>query len=238
MHVLVTRPESDAAATARAFQARGHEVHRFAVLEIVVADEPADLARPGGIVVTSGNGVRALAGWRAAGGWRDLPLFAVGPNSARLAGRAGFTKVASADGDVAALVALVKRAHDPRRGTLLYPAARDRSGDVAAALAEAGIEVATVVAYRAEAAAALDEPTAALLREGRLDALAVYSRRTAAVTVDLLSRAGLVEALANMTVLALSPAAAAPLAALPTGRVLIAAEPNEAAMLALADAAR
>ncbi len=48
------------------------------------------------ILATSANGVRALARRSRA---RDLPVFAVGPQTAEAAREAGFANVKSADGD-------------------------------------------------------------------------------------------------------------------------------------------
>lgn len=231
MRVLVTRPAPDGERTAARLAAMGHAPHLFPALSVVYADEPAGLARPAGLVVTSANGLRALARWQAAAGWRDLPLFAVGATSAGVARAAGFTQVASADGNFADLADLVVRSFDPAAGTLLYPAARDLSGDFAASMAGHGIDVATVEAYRAEAAGNLDAETRALLQAEAFDAVLIYSRRSGAVLAGLLADAGL--KLARTHVIAISAAAAEPFASIETAGIATAARPDEAEMLAL-----
>ena len=231
MRVLVTRPEPDGERTAARLVAMGHEPHLFPALKVVYGNEPAGLAKPAGLVVTSANGARALLGWTAAADWRDVPLYAVGATSADVARSAGFTRVVSADGAIGDLADLVVRSFDPAAGTLLYPAARDRSGDFAGLVATHGIDVTTVEAYRADAAAKFDAETRTLLQKQAFGAVLVYSRRSGAVLAALLAAAGLT--LARTHVVALSQAAAAPFRPLQTAGIAVAGHPDEAHLLAM-----
>lgn len=92
--LLVTRPAEDAEATAKKLRTRGYEPVLSPLLTItVLADAPLpDLADYRGIIVTSANGVRALA--ERTGRRGDL-IMAVGDHTATRARALGFT-VASA----------------------------------------------------------------------------------------------------------------------------------------------
>ncbi len=231
MHLLVTRPEPDAQETARRLTALGHTVTVAPLLTIVFAEPPADLPRPAALLVTSGNGVRALVRWPQSAAWRDVPVLAVGDMTAEVAREAGFHDVRVGGGDAAALAALVTVVAQGA-GPILYPAARDRSGSLADDLAADGYDVRVVEAYRAETAIRLNAPVMAALTAGEIDGALFYSRRTAEAFRDLVAKTPI--NLANAFVL--SEQVAAPLAGLASA-VRIASAPNEASLLALIPAA-
>ncbi|HVZ27131.1 MAG TPA: uroporphyrinogen-III synthase, partial [Rhizomicrobium sp.] len=101
MRVLVTRPLEDGTETARQLAARGHEALLAPLLMTCFFGGP-DIALDGvqAILVTSANGIRALARRSQR---RDLPVFAVGPQTAAEAKKLGFATVRNASGDAEAL---------------------------------------------------------------------------------------------------------------------------------------
>lgn len=234
MLFLVTRPQPGADETAARLRARGHEVLVDALTRIEYAAEPDIDETPAAIAITSRNGVRALGLWGAAKAWRDLPLFAVGESSAAAARDAGFRRIETADGDVGHLAALIRRRFASGAGPVLYPAARDRAGDLAGELAAAGIRTVMVEAYRAVAADRFEPAVAAALRAGAVDAVLFHSRRSANVFVDLAVAVGLGDRVRSARLVALSARVAEPLAALGTATVAVAVRPDEAALIDLA----
>ncbi len=228
MHLLVTRPEPDASATARRLTALGHTVTVEPMLTIVLNDPPGDLPVPAGLIVTSRNGVRALTTWPQAAGWRGVPLFAVGEATGEAARAAGFGAVTVGDGEGTALISHIAAALPPGRGPVVYAAARDLSGGLAEQLEEAGYDLQMVEAYRAERAERLSPTLAAALAAGTIDGALFYSRRTAETFRDLAAgrpiRLGQVFALSERVAEALHG----------LGSVLhVAAEPTEDSLLAL-----
>jgi uroporphyrinogen-III synthase len=238
MRLLVTRPEPAAGETVRRLREAGHEVHSSPVLEIILHPVPDVLPPPGALAVTSRHGVRALARWPRAPGWHDLPLFAVGEASADQARALGFRNVHSAQGDAPVLAGLIARHYSGANGPLIYPAARERAVDLGALLAPTGIKTIVVEAYHAVAAHSLDDRAQSLIRRGELDGVLVYSRRSAAALVDLVVAAGLEKNLGQTVGIAISRAAAEPLAKLGLNRVQIADRPDEVSMLAQLEAPR
>ena len=60
MHLLVTRPETEAARTTRQLEAMGHRVTIAPLLEIVTETPPLDIRGVQALVLTSRNAVHAL----------------------------------------------------------------------------------------------------------------------------------------------------------------------------------
>src|SRR5438309_513916 len=105
MRLLLTRPRDDAEALAQTLKRHGHEavvapltqIRPLPVTEIPLAGVQA-------FVATSANGIRAFAARSAV---RNLPVYAVGPQTAETAKAAGFHQIISANGDSAALATTV-----------------------------------------------------------------------------------------------------------------------------------
>ena len=89
------------------------------------------------LLATSANGLRALA--RRYDG-RDLPVYAVGDASARMAGKLGFSKVESASGDVQTLAKLIAMRLDPDGGSVIHAAGSDVAGDLKGMLEALGFD--------------------------------------------------------------------------------------------------
>ncbi|MGB8366185.1 MAG: uroporphyrinogen-III synthase [Rhizomicrobium sp.] len=233
MRVLVTRPRGDAQETAAILRARGHEAVIAPLLDI--RDRAgAEIALDGvqAILVTSANGIRALAK-RALR--RDVKVLAVGAQSNRAARDAGFTDVEHAAGDAAALAALAAAQLAPGDGVLLHAAGAETRGALAATLAAKGFTLRTEVLYEAVPVEALPVRAADALAENRLDAVLLYSPRTARIFATLLARAGLRDSCRAVTALCISQATADALAPVAFRAVRVASHPDQDALLALLD---
>lgn len=200
MRLIVTRPAEDAAPLCRRLAAAGHEPILSPLLEIRPV---TGLAIPPGnyqaVLITSANGARVLAGRPGIERLKQAVALAVGPASAEAAREAGFGHVVAAGGDVAALARMALATLHPEDGPLLYVSGAVTGGGLASSLAASGFEVDTVIAYEALPAAALPEPCAAALEEGKADGVLLYSPRTARIWVKLVEAAGLVPAAARLT---------------------------------------
>lgn len=229
MRILVTRPSKDGAEIARVLAGLGHEALLAPLLSVQFhAGAPLALEGVQAVLVTSANGVRALARRTTR---RDIPLFAVGPQTADAAARRGFLRVRNAAGDAVALAGLVPRWADPAAGVLLHAAGEDSSGGLAQALSERGFEVCREILYRVEAATELPAAAVQALRQGSVEAALFFSPRSARVFADCMTRVGL--STAGIIAVCISANTARALAALPFAEVRIAQAPNQAALLAL-----
>ncbi|MBL8700688.1 MAG: uroporphyrinogen-III synthase [Alphaproteobacteria bacterium] len=233
MRLLVTRPLDDAQELAATLTARGHEALVEPLL-IVSPDLEAPLPLEGvqGLLFTSANGVRAFA---LRSQRRDLPAYAVGDATAAALREVGFARVETAAGDVAALARLVAASCRPGDGPLLHVAGTVVAGDLAGELGAHGFEIRRAVLYRAEPVVRLSDAAVAAFRGRRLDGVLFFSPRTARAFVELVDAADLRAMLHGITAFALSPAVRDALGQLAFRRVVVAAQPNEPALLAAID---
>jgi uroporphyrinogen-III synthase len=229
MKLLVTRPALDAGPLADLLAAAGHTVLLEPLLTIRFRDAAAlALDDATGLLFTSANGVRAFA---ALSDRRDIPVFAVGDRTAAVAREQGFAQVGSADGDVAALAALVIAKRRPADGPLLHVAGSEVAGDLAERLEAAGFTVRRAVLYDAEPVTELSPETRAALAAGTLDGVLLFSPRTARQFAALMRQSGL--RADGLVAWCLSPAVADALDDLPRADTRVAAEPTQAALLSL-----
>jgi uroporphyrinogen-III synthase len=231
MRVLVTRPADDADETAAQLAARGHSSVIAPLLNIGFHDgPPLSLDGIQAIVATSSNGVRAFA-LRSAR--RDLPLFAVGAHTASVGAALGFTTVKSADGDAHALAAAIPTWTSPGRGALYHPAGSERLGPLATDLNRHGYEVITAELYRAEPVHELPGPAREAMKSGALDAVLLFSPRTARTFADCVAGAQLAEHCRTIIAFCISDATATALNSLRFQEIRTAGRPDQQSLLDL-----
>jgi uroporphyrinogen-III synthase len=234
MRFIVTRPEEDQIVLGAALAAMGHEVISAPLLSIVFYP---DAAIPEGdwqaLLITSANGVRAVARHHRFERLRALPVCAVGDASGAEARAAGFAPVACAGGDVVALAELVRATLDPAAGPLLHVAGRVSAGDLKGALEGHGFRVTRSVIYDAAVARWLPEAAGEALDQGSADGALFYSPRTAETFVKLVREEKRAAQLQGLTAYCLSQAVADALDGLPFAALRVAEDPSQAALLAL-----
>ena len=232
MRVLITRPEREATALATALGERGHMPVIAPLFRLEILRPPAGfaaaLAACQAVLLTSANGARALA---EASDQRGRPILAVGDTTAATAEGLGFTSVTTASGDGAALAELVRERLDPKSGPLLHVSGMDVGFDLSEPLSHHGFEVHRFALYEAREATELPASATAALAARALDVATFFSPRAAAQFKKLVEEAGLADALRDVTALAISPAALAPLGGLPFRQAIAAGRPTRQAVL-------
>lgn len=218
--VLVTRSEPGASETAERLSAAGY----LPIVEPVFTIEPIAAAVPDfdALAFTSANGARQFATLSPR---RDIQVFCVGARTAEAAREAGYTNVTSAEGDANALTALMAR-QLPRQNRLLHAGNEDSRGDIAGQMRTKGFTASFLPIFRA-VARLTPGPILAEHLAGRnaFDAVLIHSPRGASILAGFAAGSS-----ATLNIVAISGAAATPLAAL-ARRTKIAAAPNEQALL-------
>lgn len=229
MHLLLTRPREDCEELAAALLGIGATTLLEPLLEIEYIDAPPpNTDGVQALLVTSANGVRAIGRLSPE---RGIAVYAVGDASARTATDLGFTNVESATGDVEALAALVRERLDPAAGALLHVAGSRLAGDLAASLEAAGFTYRRAVLYSAKKATELSGDAETAIRTGPLDGIVLYSPRTAVALVGLLRGAGLADKCKHLTAFCLSRAVAEEAGAIDWLNIVVAASPDQAALI-------
>ncbi len=232
--VLVTRPAADAGPLCARLAAAGWRPLPWPLLEIEAGVGPLPVAGAQALLLTSANAARAAAGRLGAA---PPPALCVGAATARAARAAGLAaECPPGPGDGAALAAWAARRLDPAAGPVLFLRGEAVAGDPAGALRAAGFAVREAVAYAARPATAAPDAVAAALEAGAVDAALFYSPRAAETFAGLADawRAGL----AGTVAVAISAAAARPLARCGFARVTAAGRPDGAAVEAALAALR
>ncbi|HWG04422.1 MAG TPA: uroporphyrinogen-III synthase [Beijerinckiaceae bacterium] len=229
MRILVTRPKQAAERTAARLDALGQEVLIAPVLEITATGAVPPAKTFDGTLVTSAEAIARLD--RATtSALRTLPMFVVGERTAKAAVAAGFADVRTVATDAQQLgETIISEFHD--RTQWLYLAGRNRKPHLETALVASGCSVETIIVYEARPVASLPLLARKALREGRIDAVLHYSRRSATILRDLAAAAGLSEAARRPIHLCISEDTAAALREW-APRIASAEAPNEASMMA------
>ncbi len=189
MRVIVTRARGDAARTAAALRARGHEALISPVLEIVGADVAINPGEAQAVIATSAHALAFLPGADVAR-LAHLPLFVVGARTAQAAAKAGLAPPRVVAAHAAELAPQIAAALPPA-AHLLYLAGHDRKPDLEGALHGLGFRVEVAVTYEARALDALSSEATAALQAGLADAVLHFSRRSAQLFAACVEKAGL-----------------------------------------------
>ena len=230
MLVMITRPRDDAERLAELLAPLGVRGLVEPMFDIAMLPATLDFDGVQAILITSANGARALG---QATDRRDLPVLAVGEQSATAARAIGFGDVAAAEGDVASLAAMVAREIDPAAGKLIHVAGTVVAGDLSGTLEEFGFEVNREVLYDARPVSALSPAGARALTEKSLDGVLFFSPRTVHTFARLVDQAGLAPNLVDVVAYCLSPAVARATSRLPWRVIQTAARTDQAAMVDL-----
>ena len=231
---LLTRPRPDSETLAALLRDRGVGSLIEPVINIHPLDDIQlpDLNKMQALLLTSANGVRALAQLLGPPPEaRHIALLAVGAASAGAARQLGFQNVVSAGGNVDSLVALARARLNPARGPLLHVAGTKVAGDLAAILESHGFYVQRERIYEARARAQLSPEAQYALTDSQIDMVLFFSPRSARTFAKLSCAAAVDSALAQVTAICLSAAVAEAASGVTWRRVRIAREPEKAALL-------
>ncbi len=226
MRLFITRPKEDALPLADKLRKAGHDAIIAPLLAIVprvgVAIPPD---RFQAICVTSANSVRCLQGQVDL----QVPVLAVGAQSATAAKLRGFEQVTARGGDVHGLVDHIRSNLNPQDGPFLYLSGAETSSDLEGQLKAAGFSVTRLITY--DAVAQKIDGLRQQLQPG--NGVLLYSPRSAKLWRAEMARMRLEPIAAQVKHFCLSPQVVAALP--PEFPAIAAVSPDEPAMIALLD---
>jgi len=187
MHILITRPKNDSQTLIRALEAAGHQVSHIALLDIKFFEHIKVPHLPyQAVLITSANGVRALARSQALIDFSITKAITVGPASAKAAQQAGFNNIVQTDiGDVNGIIDYVNANLTPQNGPLLYPSGTKTTGDLQSVLSDTGFQVERAILYEAQRLNALSEQIIDSIQSGKIQSVLLFSPRTAKIWLSL-----------------------------------------------------
>jgi len=235
MAVLVTRPHPDDETTAASLRARGFDVLRAPMLRFEPVAVHEDMnARYSAVIVTSANALRGIEPHLKGHRMLELPLFAVGEQTAAAARRAGFTHVVSANGDAANLrdlvLASLKAKELKKASTLLYLAGAEFARDLASELEESGFRVVTQTTYKMIAVTSLPREACDAFAANQVEAVLHYSQRSVRAFLDAARAAGVEISALAIPQCCISAAVASVVRDAGATQVVVAATPDENAL--------
>ncbi len=233
MRFLVTRPQPDCKVTADRLRALGHDADEMPLL-VFKPETPRvfELSEVRALAFTSRRAIQALEGHPQLSLFTSLPVFTVGDKTAEACRELGFLDVVSANADIHGLAELILASRGEfADGTVLYPAARIRSGDLAEQLDRGGLRCRTVPVYHMLPVDVLPEQIALGFRQEAYDGVLVFSRRTGETLSVLLKANGLGHIFSSLPIYAISTQAAETLESF--DHVYISRVPREDALIEL-----
>lgn len=228
MHVLVTRPKGDGEPLKAQLEQLGCKVSLEPLISIVSNEIPLSaIDEASTLIVTSRNALKALSASAALSPALTRPLLTVGPGTAALALEMGFKDIFEGPGTGAELAPEIARRSKTDGGTFVYLAGDKLAFDLPAVLAEQGVNIRRVVAYRSVAAETLSPRVAEALHEGTIDVVVLMSPRTAETWANIAPGGAKPNDLSGITYVCISEAVANVLRArLRPQNIIIADRPN------------
>jgi uroporphyrinogen-III synthase len=206
VRVVITRAENEALHMAQAIQKIGCEPLVASMLEIQLFDDPINLKGFQGVLVTSGNAVRAL---EKATDDRDIPIYCIGPQSRKLAESVGFKNVRNSYGNHKNLPNFLARETTPTKGPLLFLHGGNLAWNPVQDLGKAGFRTVLRKAYIAGPITTLPEDVKAEFEKPVAPEFATFmSIRTFKLFRELMQKEGLLPKLRDTIAVCISPAVA------------------------------
>jgi len=206
VRVVITRAENEAANMANAITKIGCEPLVAPMLEVKYEDVPIDLTGIQGVIVTSGNAVRAL---EKSTEERDIPIYCVGPQTRKLAESLGFKNVKNSFGGIKNLPIFIGRETTPMEGPLLFLHGGNVTGNPVKDLAQAGFRAGGLKVYGAGPVTTLPEEVRAEFEKPVVPEIATFmSIRTFKMFREIMQSEGLLPKVREMVAVCISPAVA------------------------------
>lgn len=231
--ILITRPQEKAERTAKDIASFGMVGMVAPVLDVrAMAFSMPDLSLYGGLLFTSARAVDIFAKSLPARSFGfSLPVFTVGDQTAEAARKARFSDVRSASGDVTDLVDLV--ASQTGDAPYLHVRGKHVSAPLHVLLGARGIQAEILTVYETCFVDAFTPEVITAICEGKVQAVMLYSARSAQAFEGLVMAHNLTDAFADIKVLSISEAVLGYVRSIPWGGQYVAKTPDKHSFYAL-----
>jgi uroporphyrinogen-III synthase len=233
MRVLITQPAQEAAISARALTARGHEPISIPLVTVERETAPQiNLTNAQGFLAVSAEGVRALADLV---GVRTFPIFVESDLTAAEARRLGFKDIHAAKDDGQDLARLVERTVKPANGALIYACSTAAPVNLPTMLGNMGFAIRALPLYSIKRVETIPPALRARLSDKTIDVALFLSPEEARAFVTLMQRDESAPSVAGLKTVAATPAIAAPMRGLKGASITVAADSDPETVWATLD---
>lgn len=225
--IWLTRPQEDSEHFAA--ELAYHQIASFIAPVMHVVSRPlVDLPnKPDAILLTSRHATHALSGLPE--DWHSLPIYCVGAATANYTKEYRFRNIIPGTSDIMALLPRLVSTMEPSQ-TLLYLSGDETRADIPSLLAAHSIHVNTINAYQAIAEKSLSDALVQAIQLGKINEVAFFSPRSAAIACQLIKEAGLEKFAPGITAYCLSLNVAQDAGALPWAKLHTCHTPTRRAM--------
>ncbi len=207
--VLITRPYAKSVIVSNQLQEQGYHTHIAPCLQAVpitfMAPNPQNYKA---LLFTSAQAVKALSSQLKQGSpYFDLPVLCVGNNTQQKAQKCGFTEAHSADGNAKDLHSLIVEHHKKtvnNEKPYLYVRAQNVAAPIEKWLSDKNIAVTGLVTYKTEITNSIPYEVITNIKEGSIQSVLFFSKRTADNFVNLIRKHNLEQYLNTIKALSIS----------------------------------
>lgn len=182
--VLLIRPPEESQTMGRILESKGIEFCHYPLFKPLFFPVPP-LHNPQALIITSKNAIRALQGYE---GLREIPLYAVGDETAEFAKQTGFSNVMSASGTSQELIKLIMETAGRDQGVLWHLSGEIVKGNIIEALKSAGFEAKRQIVYQIEGVLELPDALYGELKNHRISHVIFCSSKTTTLFINLLKK--------------------------------------------------
>jgi uroporphyrinogen-III synthase len=202
MHILVTRPIEDCLKLIESLKILGHQVTHCPIIKIKkLSYKEPNYKNYNGIIFTSSNAIDCLDIKKIP---KNISCFCVGDTTEKKAKSKGFYQAISAGGNVNTLIELIMRIYDKKSGKLLYISSEFISKELDKDLLGHGYLVDRIINYTSLPVEEISENTLSLIKENKLDAIFVYSEKSAINLKNLIIKYSLVDVMMDSNLFCIS----------------------------------
>jgi uroporphyrinogen-III synthase len=232
--VLITRPRGAAEPFASELEREGYEAAIEPLLSIIPLETPAPhIGNVDAVMITSRNALLTFDQRpQALSAFFDLPCFCIGPRTAEKARQFGFTHVHNGESDGTELARYIGNTLGKKSSSILHITGRHIDGKARHEIEALGYRANEWPVYEAVPIAAFSAATVGLLKMSKLDAITVFSPRTAEVFGRLLAHHRLETCCAGLAAICLSETVADVLKPFDWRHLVAAPKPTEDSVIA------
>ena len=202
MHIVITRPVEDSLKIITDLKLSGHMLTHLPVIKVEKLQmKKINFKNYDSVIFTSANAIKFLNIEK----FNDnIKCFCVGNFTEGVAKKAGFFNTYSSEGSVASLKELIVRTIESKSEKILYLSSEFISKNLDKDLIQEGYIVERISNYTTLPVREINEKTLSFLRKNPIDAIFIYSSKSAKNLLDLINKYSLLNIVTQCNLMCIS----------------------------------